>query len=288
MNLVAVASARRVFLRQGECPLEEQNHLKKSFFTSVCLPNGTHKTTRSGRLTDLDLRLQDLLYTGSPIHLLDVGISSGITTLELIECLERGGSQVTGIGLDLRIHSLLRSAFGIDVLYDPEGNILQIATPLFARGRPDRSQSSLASRLLRHAIDMLERTVVRRWLASPQRAHPLALVNTRLADRPGFAVVEHDISVPNREWLDSFDLIRAANVLNLAYFPPEQIATIVRNLASWLRPGGLLAVCRTHELEGKNHASIFAREPDGHGFRLVERLETGSEIESIVLEQCSS
>jgi hypothetical protein len=284
MALARVPSARRVFFPDQPRSTDEQARLEKLFYTNISLPNGTHKTTAQGRLTDLDLSIQKLLRAGGEVRLLDVGISSGVTTLELIDHIERAGCRATGIGADLKIHTFLRSVVGVDLLFDSEGKILQLATPLFARGRPDRSRKTIASKCLRLALDILERKVVRRWVAEPGRALPLALVSRRLTQRSGFDVVECDISQPRPEWLDSFDLIRAANVLNVSSFSPAQISVVVKNLTSWLRVGGLLSVCRTHAGNGKNHGSIFVKVGQPPLLQVVERLGDGSEIEPIALE----
>ena len=278
MNPFQVASARQLFTCDRSCSPEELVRREESFFRSIHLPNDTSKTTFPGRLTDLDLTLRRLIRPRSQVHLFDVGISSGITTLELIDTLEHSGCRVTGIGVDSRIRTLLRSFLGLDILYDGKGNILQIATRTLARGRPRESQRSARSWLLRRMIDLLESTVVRRWLACPDRSRPIALVSPRLAERPGFAIVEHDVLDPKPDWLNSFDLIRAANVLNLAYFSPPQLSIIVGNLVQWLRVGGLLAVCRTNELDGQNHGSVFMREEQAPDFGWSNAWETARRL----------
>src|SRR5205085_2939957 len=106
------ATARRVLLNPGGVSAGEQAALEEGFFKGMCLPNGTHKTTSRGRLTDLDDRIGRLLPAGVDTHLLDVGISSGVTTLELIDFLEIRGHRVTGAGADIRIHARLRRFLG--------------------------------------------------------------------------------------------------------------------------------------------------------------------------------
>ena len=149
MYSTRVASARQVFFDRQTVSADKRTEREKSFFKSLSLPNGTHKTTAPGRLTDVDRIVHEHLGNVQSVRLLDVGISSGVTTLELLNHLEAHGCRVSGVGVDTCVHVFLKSFFGIDVLYDHAGNVLQVATPLFARGRPQPSQKSFQSKVAR-------------------------------------------------------------------------------------------------------------------------------------------
>jgi hypothetical protein len=284
MNTTRVASARRVFLSGRPASPDEQAALEKSFFHSIATANGTHKTTAPARLRDVDELVCEQFTGAGTVHLLDVGISSGVTTLELLERLDRQGALVTGVGVDLCVRGVLGSFLGVDVLYDSSGRVLQLATPLFARGRPHPSLRSPRSRLLRLGMGVLESPFIRRRVASPRRSRPLDLVSRRLLERPHFEVVEHDIGLPRPGWEEAFDLIRAANVLNLDYFPPAQIAGMVRNLAGWLKPGGILAICRTNAADGANHGCLYRKWGGPGGLRRVRRFGGGYELDHLIDE----
>jgi hypothetical protein len=283
MKKPPVASARQVFLGSRPAPPDEQAVLERSFFKSISLANGTHKTTAPARLSDVDRMIGEQFERGTAVRLLDVGISSGVTTLELLDQLERRGVRVSGVGVDICVRAYLWSFLGVDVLYDSKGNVLQVATPFFARGRPHRSQKSIQSRLLGRGMDFLQSSCVRR-LAKPEKSRPLALVSQRLLCRGDFAVVEHDVALSEPAWAGSFDLIRAANVLNLDYFSPPQLTTMLKNLTSWLKGGGLLAVCRTSGDDGSNHGSFYRRRDDSPRLRLESRLGRGSELDPLIAE----
>jgi hypothetical protein len=283
MKKQRVASARQVLLGSRPAPPDEQAALERSFFKCLCLANGTHKTTSPARLDDVDRMICEQFERGASVRLLDVGISSGVTTLELLDRLVGGGVRPGGVGVDVCVRAYLRSFLGIDVLYDSGGNVLQVATPFFARGRPHHSQKSLRSRLLRRGLDLLELSCVRRW-AKSGRSRPLALVSQRLLRRGGFTVVEHDVALPVAAWEGSFDLIRAANVLNLDYFSPPRLLTMLKNLTSWLKEGGLLAVCRTSGDDGSNHGSFYRRRGDSPRLRLERRFGRGSELDPLIAE----
>jgi hypothetical protein len=73
-------------------------------------------------------------------------------------------------------------------------------------------------------------------------------------------------------------VIKAANLLNRAYFSEDQIRTAVRNFWRALALDGLLLVIDNRDVE---KASLFARTEAG--FRSVNAINGGTEIESLVL-----
>jgi len=280
-------SARRVFLPDSTVSREDQLILERCFFKGICLPNSTHKTTLPNRLTDVDEILCAHLPGNAPIHLLDVGISSGVTTSELLDRIESSSHVVTGVGMDIRLHAYLRSWMGMDILYDADGYILQVSTVLFAKGRPDRPLETVRSKVLQIALNKIERFFVRRWLQSPQRATKITLVVPRIADRPGFRIVEQDVLKPFRECAGSFDVIRAANILNLSYFEPEILKNIVVRLKECLRNNGLLLICRTND-DGTNHGTIFRKQEGLSAIQPICRIGLGSEIELLLQTESES
>jgi hypothetical protein len=284
MRAHRVASARSVFSANESTPAEELVALERNFFRSICLPNGTHKTTSPSRLHDVDQVLGECLPVGAPIHLLDVGISSGVTTLELLDSIESQGHEVTGVGVDIRLHAYLKSWFGLDILHDADGHVLQVATPFFAKGRPDHPLLTARSRALQVFLNSVERHVVRRWLRSLEASTRITLVSPRILHRRGFRIVEQDIAKPIPEWAESYDVVRAANILNRSYFAPEVLARMVANLAACLRAGGLLVVCRTKE-DGTNDGTIFRKQSAPSAFLPIRRVGLGSEIEPLLLHE---
>jgi chemotaxis methyl-accepting protein methylase len=107
------------------------------------------------------------------------------------------------------------------------------------------------------------------------------MVTSRMRQRlTDVQLIERDIFHPTPEWAGRFDIIRIANLLNLAYFPDSLLRIGVRNAITWLRKGGYLMVGRT-DSEGTNHATLFRR--DGTSLAAVERLGEGSEIAALLL-----
>lgn len=277
---LARSSARRVLL-DSSITWQDRMVLERAFFKYIRLPNGTHKTTSEGRLTDVDELLLSLLPPeAESIRLMDVGISSGITTLELIDHLSSAGYNVNGVGVDISIHAYLRRRLGMDILFDSEGNVLQLATSFVVKGRPYRPLQSVKSLVLQMLIGLLEGLFTRRWAKRLDEAEPVMLITPRLLEHRDFQILEHDITKPLPDRIGRFDLIRAANVLNISYFEPQVLSDVVNGLLPLLKPHGLFLICRTDESDGANHGTIFQKH--GTGLRVLHRIGKGSELQPLL------
>ena len=281
-----VPPARDFFFPRRPLGVEEQNDVETRFFRQLRLPNGTYKTTYANRLPDVDAALCELLVADrttadqSHVHLLDVGVSSGITTRELLEAMEAHGIPREAVAVDLSVNAYLRRVLGVaDVLVDSEGHVLQLALPFVTKGRPHDPAGSPARALLQQAIVVAERIVG--GPGGAQRGQPVRLISPRLLRRPDVTVVEHDLTRHRPEWDGRFDVVRAANVLNLEYFDEGTLSRMLGYLAGYLRPGGLLVVVRTHDDTRTNHATIF-RLVDAATPVPVARINEGSEVEPLV------
>ncbi|MEZ5365119.1 MAG: hypothetical protein R2748_23035 [Bryobacterales bacterium] len=207
---------------------------------------------------------------------LDIGVSSGVTTLEWIDAMEACGLSCAMTAADLVVHGRLTRAplFG-DVLTDGRGRFLQFAGTLGVRMRPYRQGVFRAATA---ALDLL----ARQTSGGGERGREVQLVTPRLTERSNCEVVEHDALEDRAEWRGCFDVARAANLLNRVYFSDDQIRRALELLQSYLAPGGLLVLCRTDIETRVNHASILRSQPSG-AFEVVERLGDGSEIEALAL-----
>jgi SAM-dependent methyltransferase len=246
-----------------------------AFFSNLLLPGGAYKTTFAGRFGDLDEQVADLLAGKEATRLLDVGVSSGVTTVELIEALESRGIACSAVAADLVVNGrLVWAPFLGELLVDGSGRFLQAAGALGVRMRPyPRGARVLAA----HVLD----AVARICSMGGSRGEAVQLVTSRLAAREDCEVVEHDVFADRPEWRRRFDVVRAANLLNLSYFPPDDIRHALRSLGGFLAPGGLLVLCRTDIKTRRNDASIL-RAGEG-GFEVVVRLGEGSEVEELAL-----
>jgi hypothetical protein len=187
---------------------------------------------------------------------------------------------------DLSVHAYLLSAgSGLRLLTDRDGFPLQydirgVALPHGARRRLRLRYALPLIRLMRAGRTLRAALVAGKNPGGSVQS--LNLVSDRLKALQNLKVVEDDIlNSPGQR--GSFHMLRAANILNKVYFDDATLSRMVLNLGRRLQPDGLLIVCRTLE-SGINHGTIFRLEGGGR-FKVVARLNEGSEIEPIVLAQ---
>jgi hypothetical protein len=221
---------------------------------------------------------------------MDVAVSSGISTLEWMISLDQLGIEHIMVAGDSTVNGFLIS-FGrkVHVLTDATGYPLQFELWGHAVPNPPGKRNLLRYFLplvmLRCALHLQFDSVKRKRAAAGGQSwmscRRTALLSPRVQIRQNFIAVEDDITVDELNG-ECFEVIRAANILNRAYFDASTLSTILLNLRARLVPHGLLVVCRTND-DGENHATIFALEDSG-SFRVLARLGRGSEIESLVLD----
>lgn len=250
------------------------------FFASIRLANGVFKTTGAQRMTAPDRLIADRAAAdglGAP-EVLDVGVSSGVTTLDLRDALLAAGLRPRIVALDAAVEAqLLDVAPGRRVLQDSSGRDLQYEV------------FGMAVRPWRRKLDYLTGywllAGVAQMLCGPRHGaprQPLRLVSPRVQAAPDIEVMEDDLSRPIEALAGRFDIIRAANLLNLDYFDAGELTRMAATLRGYMKgAGSLLVVNRTHH-DGSNHGSIFKVEASG-GLIVIERTGNGSEVESVVL-----
>jgi len=247
--------------------------LEDSFFHSLVLRNGTFKTTWHHRLDDLNAMVAPFLPSGRPLEIMDVAVSSGISTIEWLDFLEGSGIECRMTAGDAVIDAFLVTAGPLRGLFDRTGHLMQLDVAGRAvRMPPPRRRDRLRFAPLALAVKAAAHLGLRR--------RPLKLVSPSLAAHPRIEVVEDDI-LNDQRWPRRFDVLRAANILNPCYFSHALLERMLRNLRSRLAPQALLAVCRTTE-EGRNDATLFRLTEDG-AFRKLAILNEGSELTELVL-----
>ncbi len=268
---VKPAAASQLFF--STTPVDPLRHaeLERRFFSTLLLPNGTYMTTHRGRLHDVDGAVCSRFQGRSSVRLLDFGVASGSTTLDLIEALEGLGILCETTVADICLKATLRRLGWLEILADSQRRGLQIATPWGVRCRPYKPSRSMTRKVVDRCFDALG------LLA--RNGRPVTLVSSDLMRRPGVEAVERCVFEEYPGWFAQFDLVRAANLLNRPYFGEDQIRRACGILGSYLKPGGTLVIGRTLDEDGSNNATLFERrdvlEP-------VARIGAGAEIESIV------
>lgn len=253
------------------------------FFAGLKMRNGTFKLTRPSRFALLEQALGPVIRTrvAGPCSVLDVGASTGLTTIELADFLRAQGAAPEVIGTDLFIDAhLVDIAPGVNVLSDPEGWPLQydvagMGIRAWVR-RLDYVTLAVLPRLL--ARKFLQPRLRRR--IAEGRAQPVRMESRALRGR-AIQLVENDIFAQEPSFEARFDFIRAANILNLGYFKPDRLRTAIVNIRSYCRgPGALLLVVKTG---GARHDGTLFELGQSGAFKVLARMGEGSEIEPLIL-----
>ena len=287
-----IPTADQLYFGRPSSNPREREMQEDAFFMSLRLPNGTHKTTCRRRLTDLDELVQGLLPRHQTLEIMDVAVSSGVSSLEWLDSLERAGINCHLVAGDALVDACLIS-FGsrLKALVDRRCRLLQLdiagrAVRLPPPRRRDRMRY-LPLLLLIQRIAHASARVVNNCCTSGQPTRgrfltfrPLKLLSPSLGDAARIEAIEDDI-LRDRRFSRRFHAIRAANILNHCYFDSETLEKMLANLRERLRPNGLLIVCRTLPVGG-NHGSVFRLGEEGR-FCLLADLNGGSEIADLVL-----
>lgn len=279
-----VPTAREIlFGKPTETAVQEER--ERIFFGSIRLKNGTYKYTFSHRFDDLN-RLVNGLLPQRPLRIMDVAVSSGISTLEWMDSLDQLGIEHIMVGGDSTMNGFLIS-IGRDshVLTDATGYPLQFELSGHAVPNPPGKRNLLRYFLhlaiLRWAVNFqLSSDKVAAGGQSWMSCKQVTLLNPRIRMRKNFVPAQDDITVDKLS-RQRFDVVRATNILNWAYFDAPTLSAILINLRARLVSGGLLVVGRTHA-DNENHATIFRLEDSG-SFCVLARLGSGSEIEGLAL-----
>jgi hypothetical protein len=276
----------------GELPEEPARveALERVFFMSVGLPNGTWKTTSHRRLDDLNALVQQHLPSRRPLDVMDVACSSGVSSVEWLDSIQAAGIDCRMTAGDASVNAFVLSIgrslhalvdrHGCTMQYEIGGTGLQV--PLRKRKIP---RYGLQVLLIKALAKLLGPTLSDARLAARgekwgMRWRPVKLVSPSIRRRHHIDVVEDDILV-NTSYARCFDVLRAANILNLDYFDKRTLVRMLLNLRERLRDGGRLVICRTSH-QNVNHGTVFDLDED-RNLRVLARINDGSEIESIVL-----
>lgn len=291
---ILVATARKMLLSTPLPDPLRQAAAEEAFFSSLLLKNGTYKYTYSRRLDHLNEIVNSLLPLARPLKLMDVAVSSGISTLEWMRSLDRAGIEYDMVASDLTLYGQLISiGKRLHVLTDSSGYPLQFEVAGRAIPNPPGGRNTLRYFLplmiikttlacvghsLREGCSRInEGESVKRRGVNCRR---VSLVTRGLRESARLRLVEEDI-LANNESVRDLHALRAANILNKSYFDNDTLLSMLVNLRSRLAKSGLLIVCRTDD-SSANNGTVFKLNDAGN-FEVLERIGEGSEIEELAL-----
>jgi hypothetical protein len=256
-----------------------------AFYSMLKMRNGTFKLTRASRFVEVEKAFSEIITKrAAKIHsVLDVGVSTGITTLEFADFLQSRGSPAIIAATDLYIQAHIVQPFReFRVLADPNGWPLQYdicgkAIRPWIR-RLDYVTLAFVPRMLARAL--FQNRI--RALIQKGESKPVQLINKRLSGRNGISFIENDILMRSPELSHRFDLVRAANILNRNYFSDQDILRAIENIRSYLHVSGGLFLVTCTNASHINAGTLFEL-GSGRSFKVLARVGAGSEIERLVL-----
>jgi hypothetical protein len=259
---------------------------ESAFFSRLKMRNGTFKLTQVSRFRELEVAFRSIIMDRAhSLHqVLDVGVSTGLTTVELAHFLKDCGATVQITATDLFVQAHIVELFPeVTVFCDPEGWPLQYE--LF--GVPIRPWIRRLDYATFAFIPLLlARTTLQPRLCSRIRAgrsNKVQMITRSLPQHCEIDFIEDDIMSPSEHLRGRFDLVRAANILNTNYFSVDQLKTAIANVYSYLRgPGAMVMVTRTSRTQ-ENNGTLFELKDDG-SFAVLGRVRGGSEIERLLLD----
>lgn len=241
-------------------------------YRTLVMSNKTTKQTSKERFKELDNLTLDLLEKKRNPKVLDVGISSGLTTFELFQLLD---SQQKNFHLDATDKypniKLYKTWFYSTIIDNQKKPISIYWGGLYL--------SNLMS--WKYFISKVLFKIISKFIIiNPKKVIGVPLFYsgfTELAEKNKVRFFDHDVLHPFQ--FKNYDFIRVMNILNLSYFSEDQIQKAIVNLRSTLIEGGVLMVGRT--FNKKNHVSIYIKK----GSKLVpkQHINNGSEINRIVI-----
>ena len=251
---------------------------EQKIFQSIVTSNGTRKTTEPGRLNPINALFFETLDRLSivPRTVMDIGVSSGATTLDWMREFDHRKLPVSMIATDLvmNVYIYLLNK-NVRALTESNGHLLQIeifGKSVYTYSR--RRDYYTGGLIWRRALCAM----VRSRLGSCVRDGPYNLVTPPLRGQDRIVLLEDDIFAPTpRQLLGCADVIRAANLIQRGYFPDTAISRSIQTIRERCRGAGSLVIIsrnRPERLDG----TIFRLTETGR-FVVEARLGAGSEVE---------
>jgi len=217
-------------------------------FSHIIVSNGLTKTTRSGRFSDLDEVIVQLLQKVGKAAVHDTGVSNGVTSLELYKKLEQAGVDADFYVSD-KFAKIYYKGNAVKKFYDADGHLISVNF-LFCHFSPRIGKAFFLSRWLFTLFQQKKKpdksSLKEIVLLAPPVYKQIAAGNILL---PDFDVFE-------TRAIQSFTFLRCMNVLMPAYFSTDRIVEGVNNLKNNLVEGGYLLLGRT-DADNVNHASLY-------------------------------
>lgn len=272
----------------------ELRELCETLLGRINTSNSTNKRTHSGRFAEFDRVLLGLVEeefeSEDPIKVLDLGVSDGRTAVELFGLLaDKFGGRLDYVASDK--YQVFRQVDlqdePLSIVLDADDQLCQIIRPPFVLNvfRPESPLFYPVNRMLRLLWLPKAARLLRDWtegtiqgkVSDVRLLHPAC--EDLLATDERFHFEPIDILEPIDR---SASLVRIMNVLNPAYFSPEQALIALRHLSGCLASGGLLVIASNEGAGSEVHGGIYRKE--GARTELLRKLGSGWGYDSLVAQ----
>lgn len=261
--------------------------IEAGFYGTLKMRNGTFKLTRAARFDEIEKVMGSALAERAARfrNILDIGVSTGVTTAEFADFLSSTGVAADFVATDLYIDAYIVEPMpGLRILAGHDGWPMQYDI----RGKVVRPW---IRRLDYLTLAFIPRTLARMYfqkqaadLISRGKHKAVRLISPCLTKRTDIKMIEDDVLVRSPSFLRSFDLVRAANILNRDYFSDESLSRAIGNIHAYLRgPGAMFLITRTNS--SSNNAGTLFELDDQLRFQIVKQVGGGSEIEERIVRR---
>ena len=245
-----------------------------AFAVSTFTTESKHgKTTNANRFLDLDVQVMKYLSLQSEIKIHDVGVSSGVTSCELLDRVKELNKPFQFVISD-KYANFFTSGSNVLKVYSADKYFIY---GYFFGILADKNVSNyfFLSKCLYFLLKLIPRPNV---LGKIQL---FDFETKRLVKASEINLIEYDLFGKN--FIDGISFLRCMNVLNAnSWFSLEQIIIGLQDLNAQLIDGGIFLVGRTDESTNKNNASFY-KKINGKLVHL-EDFNLGSDIKNIIEE----
>lgn len=231
------------------------------------------KYTATNRFLDLDAHAIKFLSLQSKIKIHDVGVSSGVTSCELLNKVKELNMPYQFIISDKYVNYFISGSNVLRVFNADQKFLYGYLFGILA----DKHVSNyyFLSKCLYFLLKVIPRPNV------PSEIMLIDFETKRLIREGEINFIEYDLFAPS--FIDDISFVRCMNVLNAnSWFSEEQILIALSNLNAQLIDGGILLIGRTDDLTNQNNASFYKKINDK--FVYLEDFNLGTDLKNMIKE----
>jgi len=275
---------RHIFHTDPDLLSDCDNRIEFSAIVSDIYIDGVWKTTSNARLENTDKFIIELMKkdnAGTMCRFMDLGASSGITTIESAEKISKAvQAPIKYYLLDRYFYLLKYKINGFSEYRTSNEEPVFLKIGCFGIRLPvSEHKHAFISNILAGIYLSFSKFRKRMILDSK-----LPLFTSDLLSKDVFEVIEQDCLNMDLSENTKFEYIRASNILNKAYFSDEQIKKIIKNLKQHLEDKGYLIVSRNLTEKDEPSEIISIWQNNNNKLELLSTFNGGSEIDDVLVD----